>query len=96
MQKKEFISFPPRIPLDPRKGDLSNTHNDGSPIAQRTENERIGVTYCRKKRGNFSIPPSSALVGIRTPNLLIRSEMLYPIELQMHFRFRCFVNGLQK
>ncbi len=28
---------------------------------------------------------SSALVGIRTPNLLIRSEMLYPIELQMHF-----------
>jgi hypothetical protein len=34
-----------------------------------------------------------ALVGIRTPNLLIRSEMLYPIELQMHFRF---VNGLQK
>ena len=35
----------------------------------------------------------SALVGIRTPNLLIRSEMLYPIELQMHFRF---VNGLQK
>ena len=26
-----------------------------------------------------------ALVGIRTPNLLIRSEMLYPIELQMRF-----------
>jgi hypothetical protein len=26
-----------------------------------------------------------ALVGIRTPNLLIRSEMLYPVELQMHF-----------
>ncbi len=25
------------------------------------------------------------LVGIRTPNLLIRSEMLYPIELQSHF-----------
>jgi hypothetical protein len=34
-----------------------------------------------------------ALVGIRTPNLLIRSEMLYPIELQMHFRI---VNGLQR
>ncbi|MEN9369832.1 MAG: hypothetical protein RI952_697 [Bacteroidota bacterium] len=29
----------------------------------------------------------SALVGIRTPNLLIRSEMLYPIELQMHFHW---------
>jgi hypothetical protein len=27
-----------------------------------------------------------ALVGIRTPNLLIRSEMLYPIELQVRFR----------
>ena len=25
-----------------------------------------------------------ALVGIRTPNLLIRSQMLYPIELRMH------------
>ena len=31
---------------------------------------------------------SCALVGIRTPNLLIRSEMLYPIELQMHFVLR--------
>lgn len=27
----------------------------------------------------------SALVGIRTPNLLIRSQVLYPIELRMHF-----------
>ena len=27
----------------------------------------------------------SARVGIRTPNLLIRSQMLYPIELRMHF-----------
>ena len=25
---------------------------------------------------------ASGLVGIRTPNLLIRSEMLYPVELQ--------------
>ena len=24
------------------------------------------------------------LVGIRTPNLLIRSEVLYPVELQVH------------
>ena len=29
----------------------------------------------------------SALVGIRTPNLLIRSEMLYPIELQVRYSF---------
>lgn len=35
---------------------------------------------------HFDLTPFSALVGIRTPNLLIRSEMLYPIELQMHFR----------
>ena len=35
----------------------------------------------------------SALEGIRTPNLLIRSQVLYPIELRMHFRF---VIGLQK
>ena len=26
---------------------------------------------------------SSELVGIRTPNLLIRSEVLYPVELQV-------------
>ena len=26
-----------------------------------------------------------ARVGIRTPNLLIRSQMLYPIELRMHY-----------
>lgn len=58
--------------------------------------KELGVLIVEKKRENFSIPPPSALVGIRTPNLLIRSEMLYPIELQMHFRFRCFVNGLQK
>lgn len=53
----------------------------------------LGLLFLDKKRENFTILPSSALVGIRTPNLLIRSEMLYPIELQMHFRF---VNGLQK
>ncbi len=46
-----------------------------------------------KKRDDLKIIPSSALVGIRTPNLLIRSEMLYPIELQMRFRI---VNGLQR
>lgn len=28
--------------------------------------------------------------GIRTPNLLIRSQVLYPVEPQVHF------NGLQK
>lgn len=46
-----------------------------------------------KKRQKLNSYLSCALVGIRTPNLLIRSEMLYPIELQMRFRF---VNGLQK
>ena len=30
---------------------------------------------------------SCALVGIRTPNLLIRSEMLYPVELRNHCPF---------
>ena len=34
---------------------------------------------------------SCALVGIRTPNLLIRSQVLYPIELRM----RIFVQGSQ-
>lgn len=29
----------------------------------------------------------SALVGIRTPNLLIRSQVLYPIELRMRKLF---------
>lgn len=53
----------------------------------------LGILHVDKKREDFSILPPSALVGIRTPNLLIRSEMLYPIELQMHFRM---VNGLQK
>ena len=27
--------------------------------------------------------PKSALAGTRTPNLLIRNQMLYPIELQV-------------
>ena len=30
----------------------------------------------------------STPVGIRTPNLLIRSQMLYPIELQARFPFQ--------
>ncbi len=30
-------------------------------------------------------PKISALEGSRTPNLLIRSQMLYPIELQVRF-----------
>ena len=29
-------------------------------------------------------PKTSALEGSRTPNLLIRSQMLYPIELRLH------------
>src|ERR1700761_1477245 len=33
---------------------------------------------------------TSALVGIRTPNLLIRSEMLYPVELQMQYFYKYF------
>ncbi len=53
----------------------------------------LGVMIVDKKRDDLRIIPSSALVGIRTPNLLIRSEMLYPIELQMRFRI---VNGLQR
>lgn len=32
--------------------------------------------------------PGGAPEGIRTPNLLIRSQMLYPIELRMHFHVR--------
>ena len=37
------------------------------------------------RNGNESVPG-----GIRTPNLLIRSQMLYPVELQAlrHFRFQ--------
>jgi hypothetical protein len=38
-----------------------------------------------QKALDFSKAFLCALVGIRTPNLLIRSEMLYPIELQMRF-----------
>lgn len=53
----------------------------------------LGVMIVDKKRDDLKIIPSSALVGIRTPNLLIRSEMLYPVELRMRFRI---VNGLQR
>ena len=31
------------------------------------------------------LPDHGALERIRTPNLLIRSQMLYPIELRAHF-----------
>ncbi len=42
-----------------------------------------------------------ALVGIRTPNLLIRSQMLYPIELRVRACLKKIVfttvsNGLQR
>ncbi|MDB5123016.1 MAG: hypothetical protein JWP94_1145 [Mucilaginibacter sp.] len=37
----------------------------------------------------------SALEGSRTPNLLIRSQVLYPIELQVR-NTNAFFNGLQK
>ena len=51
----------------------------------------ISLTWHKKKASHFC-KAFRALVGIRTPNLLIRSEMLYPIELQMRFR----LIGLQK
>ncbi len=39
-----------------------------------------------------------ARLGIRTPNLLIRSEMLYPIELSMHYfpRMQGLVTTLER
>ena len=33
------------------------------------------------------IAENSAPAGIRTPNLLIRSQMLYPVELRAQFLF---------
>ena len=35
-------------------------------------------------------------VGIRTPNLLIRSEVLYPVELHSHFPWTIGSNGGQR
>lgn len=51
----------------------------------------MAKTRKNKKALDFS-KAFSALEGSRTPNLLIRSQVLYPIKLRMHFR----VIGLQK
>ena len=42
---------------------------------------------CEKRLSALSTC-SSALVGSRTPNLLIRSQVLYPIELRVQYIFR--------
>jgi len=35
-------------------------------------------------------------VGIRTPNLLVRSQMLYPVELRAHFKKQIYDSLLVK
>ena len=40
---------------------------------------------CRPRRKRPAEPPDGAAVRSRTSNLLIRSQMLYPIELRLHF-----------
>ena len=40
-----------------------------------------------RRRKRPADPPDGAAVRSRTSNLLIRSQMLYPIELRLHFRF---------
>ena len=39
----------------------------------------VGLTPFDKGKILFLLPLHSALEGIRTPNLLIRSQMLYPL-----------------
>ncbi len=47
------------------------------------------VFRLKRKRGNHLISPLSALEGSRTPNLLIRSQVLYPIKLQVRSELEC-------
>jgi hypothetical protein len=46
--------------------------------------KKVTSTFSRPRFaiGNLIKPSSSAPVGIRTSNLLIRSQMLYPVELR--------------
>ncbi len=58
-----------------------NTFNSSPALSQFRLSQRI------KKASTFveAFAFVRARVGIRTPNLLIRSQMLYPIELRMHY-----------
>ena len=47
-------------------------------------------TKCSTKLSHF---PSGALEGIRTPDLLVRSQTLYPAELRAH-RYLCVFNKM--
>jgi hypothetical protein len=47
----------------------------------------VGKNKTQKKALDFS-KAFCALEGSRTPNLLIRSQVLYPIKLRMHFPYR--------
>jgi hypothetical protein len=54
---------------------------------------KIWTKYKKAIQMNGFLIIKSALVGIRTPNLLIRSQVLYPVELQVQRIFlnlRCF------
>jgi putative transposase len=54
-------------------------HRGKSQAVGRRQQIKNPPAFAAGFRGCFS-----ARVGIRTPNLLIRSQMLYPIELRMH------------
>src|SRR5574344_147178 len=65
-------------------------------VFQRISEPNLACRYClhfayptlvrkNKKRDYFSIISFRELGGTRTPNLLVRSQMLYPIKLQVRF-----------
>ncbi len=86
LEKREFIDLVFDSNLYYENGMYRTPTMKNILSSKRLKMRELEVLIVNKKRKDFSILPSSALVGIRTPNLLIRSEMLYPIELQMQFR----------
>ena len=57
--------------------------------ARRPQQIKNPPAFAAGFRGCFS-----ARVGIRTPNLLIRSQMLYPIELRMPDLFKIYIKNV--
>ena len=90
-RKKMYVIHRRWNVINPRERNIQVLRLDDIPFALQTDYIRLtAITY-----QSFGLDKNKALVsasalffgvpeGIRTPDLLVRSQLLYPIELQAH------------
>src|SRR5690242_12915643 len=86
MRQEIDVRIPFAFPIEPAEGDRGSDHNENDRVPQ----FHVHALRCfanpspcyNRKSPIENLKWKRVPGGIRTPNLLIRSQLLYPVELQ--------------